>query len=98
MSKKEGKKQEMEAKKGRRRGGVKRGGKGDFNRREVDQAYKSLGEVFDSKLGGAEKEEIEAKAFFFCCTVVQINQESRLQYWVTRSSVCSFTRSLALHC
>ena len=53
----------MEAKKGRRRGGVKRGGKGDFNRREVDQAYKSLGEVFDSKLGGAEKEEIEAKAF-----------------------------------
>ena len=29
------------------------------------------------------------------CTVVQNNQESRLQYWVTRSSVCLFAHPFA---
>ena len=52
---------------GRARGGGKRegggGGKGRFfSIEEVDQAYKTLGELFDSKLGQAEKEEIESLA------------------------------------
>ena len=33
-----------------------------FSIEEVDQAYKTLGELFDSKLGQAEKEEIESLA------------------------------------
>ena len=44
--------------------------------------------------GGSLPTSWQHSSFFsHQCTTVQTNQESRLKYWATRSSVCSFART-----